>query len=489
MTGRRPILVAPAAGCEMNGKTRQIFLGGQITSLFGDGLALLAVPLLVLQLTRSPLLAAMALAVRSAGYLLVGLPAGPIVERLDARSVLIGADVIRAALFVALGILAGLHACPVALALGLAFGAACASVFFDAALAVTVQDLFPGKHVLPANAALETASQLSRVLGPAAAGVLIAAVGVDAVLLIDAGTFVVALLTVTIIKRQAGSVPAPSRAGPITKGLVRDFVAGIRYLRMQHPTIDLTIVIAAVNLCLAADTLIVFFAKISLGLTPVLVSVVVAAGGCGGVLGALAAPRLDRRFRRLSLISVAVLIAALALAAMAVARAWWELAAANAGMIFCTALAGLLFRSLRQESIPRAMLGRVTVAVRTVFLAATPLGTLIVGSAATAAGNNPRPVFLGAGLLLVFVVALAWFTNLRTAAVGGQPRDAGPGGLTADQEPSHPIKSPPYSGGLPPSDHLVQAHASPLGRGTVNDCERSRIGHMERTAASGPGRQ
>ncbi|MQA95699.1 MAG: hypothetical protein GEV11_13990 [Streptosporangiales bacterium] len=50
----------------------------------------------------------------------------------------------------------------------------CASVFFDAALAVTVQDLLPGGRVLPANATLETAAQLSRVLGPAAAGILIA---------------------------------------------------------------------------------------------------------------------------------------------------------------------------------------------------------------------------------------------------------------------------------------------------------------------------
>jgi MFS family permease len=401
----------------VNGRTRRIFLGGQITSLFGDGLALLALPLLVLQLTRNPLLAGLASAVRAVGYLLVGLPAGPIVDRLDSRSVLIGVDVIRAALFLALAILAGFRACPVTLALGLAFGAACAAVFFDAALAVTVQDLFPGEHVLPANAALETASQLARVLGPAAAGVLIAAVGVDAVLLLNAGTFVVALLTVTIVKRQAGSVPAELRAGPVTQGLVREFVAGIRYLRMQHPTIDLTIVMAAVNLCLAADTLIIFFAKIGLGLTPVLISAVIAAGGCGGVLGALAAPRLDRRFRRLSLMSVSVLIAALAVATMAVASAWWELATANAVMIFCTALAGLLFRSLRQELIPRAMLGRVTVTVRTVFLAATPLGTLIAGSVAAAAGDNPRPVFAGAGLLLVFVIATAWYMCLRTAEV------------------------------------------------------------------------
>jgi hypothetical protein len=61
----------------------RIFLGGQAVSMLGDGLAALAIPLLVLQLTGSPVAAALASAPRSIGYLVAGLPAG--VLRLGAR--------------------------------------------------------------------------------------------------------------------------------------------------------------------------------------------------------------------------------------------------------------------------------------------------------------------------------------------------------------------------------------------------------------------
>ena len=56
---------------------RRIFLGGQVISMIGDGLALLAVPLLILRLTHDPLAAGLAVAMRSVGYLAVGAPAGP----------------------------------------------------------------------------------------------------------------------------------------------------------------------------------------------------------------------------------------------------------------------------------------------------------------------------------------------------------------------------------------------------------------------------
>jgi hypothetical protein len=46
-----------------------VFLAGQAVSLLGDGLAILAIPLLVLQLTRSPVAAGLASAPRTIGYL------------------------------------------------------------------------------------------------------------------------------------------------------------------------------------------------------------------------------------------------------------------------------------------------------------------------------------------------------------------------------------------------------------------------------------
>src|SRR6516225_12221005 len=81
---------------------RGVFLSGQAVSLLGDGLAVLAVPLLVLDLTRNPLVSALSAASVTIGYLMVGLPAGVLVDRLDAWRVLLVTDALRAAAFAAL---------------------------------------------------------------------------------------------------------------------------------------------------------------------------------------------------------------------------------------------------------------------------------------------------------------------------------------------------------------------------------------------------
>lgn len=63
--------------------------------MLGNGLAVLAIPLLVLQLMRSPVLAVLGTLPGSAGYLVIGLPAGVAVDRMDPARVLAGADAVR----------------------------------------------------------------------------------------------------------------------------------------------------------------------------------------------------------------------------------------------------------------------------------------------------------------------------------------------------------------------------------------------------------
>ena len=399
---------------------RRIFLGGQVISMIGDGLALLAVPLLILRLTHDPLAAGLAVAMRSVGYLAVGAPAGPIVDRLNAWLVLVTADAVRAVAFTVLGVFAWLQVRQIALLLAISFVSACASVFFDAALAVTVQDLFPRERVLPANSAIETATQLSRVIGPAAAGVLASTAGVQVALWVDAATFAVSLATVGFVFGPGRTdMPARRRPGPraIRHGAIRmisrDFAAGLRYLRAQRLIFTLTVLFAITNLCLGVDTLLVFYGQINLRLTPITISAVIAAGGAAGILGALIAPRLDARFARVPLVATTIAIASCAVTAMAAARSWWALAVANALLIFASSQGGLLVRSIRQELVPRELLGRVTAAARTIFVSATPVGALIAGLGTRAAGNDPRCVFLGAGCLLALAIAVAWFSTLR----------------------------------------------------------------------------
>ena len=158
-----------------------MFLSGQAVSLLGDGLAVLAIPLLVLGLTRSPLISALSAASVTLGYLAVGLPAGVLVDRLDAWRVLVVTDAARAIAF------AGLYLLWVT-------GAARLWVIMTA-LDTVVKDLVPGPRLIRANSVLELASQAALVAGPAVVGVLAAAGELGAALLADAVTFGVSLAT------------------------------------------------------------------------------------------------------------------------------------------------------------------------------------------------------------------------------------------------------------------------------------------------------
>ena len=75
-------------------------------------------------------------------------------------------------------------------------------------------------------------------------------------------------------------------------------------------------------------------------------------------------------------------------------------------------------RTQRQRIVPRAMLGRVTSGVRVLFLAVDPVGVVLVGTATSALGGDPRPVFLAAGTVTA-AAAAGWLAGLRRVGWGG----------------------------------------------------------------------
>jgi MFS family permease len=398
---------------------RGVFLSGQAVSLLGDGLAVLAVPLLVLDLSRSPLISALSAASVTVGYLVVGLPAGVLVDRMDAWRVLLVTDALRAALFAALFGFATAGVLTVWLVLVIAFAAGACSVFFQTALVVVVKDLFPAAGLIRANSVLELASQVSLVVGPAVVGVLAAIGSIRLALLADALTFVVSLLSLLAVGRWRPG-PHASRGRRGWHGMGTDLREGLRYLASVRVLVILTAVQMVVNLCLAVEKLIIFYSRDTLGLTSSLVAVVVAAGGVGGIAGALSASRLAGWIGEIRLVVIAIAAAGLAIAAMSVTGSALPLAVANLAYAWALVVASLVNRTQRQRIVPREMLGRVTSGARVLFLAVDPLGVVIAGTATSALGGDPRPVFLAAGTVIVATAAAGWLAGLRRAAAPGQ---------------------------------------------------------------------
>ena len=384
----------------------------------------------MLDLSRSPLVSALSAASVTVGYLVVGLPAGVLVDRVDPWRVLVLTDALRAAAFAALFGFAAAGLLAVWLVLAIAFVAGACSVFSQTALAVVVRDLFPAAGLIRANSLLELASQLSLVAGPAVVGVLAAVGSISLALLADAMTFVVSLLSLFAVGRwrPARAARPARRTGRGWRGIGADLRAGLRYVASVRVLVILTAVQMVVNLCLAVEKLIVFYARDTLALTPSLVAVVVAAGGAGGVAGALSASRLAGWIGEIRLIVTAIVAAGVAIAAMSAAGSAPSLMAANCAYTWALVVASLVNRTQRQRIVPRAMLGRVTSGVRALFLAVDPIGVVIAGTATSALGGDPRPVFLAAGAIIVVAAVAGWLAGLRTAGQdgGGARRRASP---------------------------------------------------------------
>ncbi|MEV6429734.1 MFS transporter [Nocardia sp. NPDC051463] len=390
----------------------RLFLAGQAVSLLGDGLAILAIPLLVLDLTHNPAAAALASVPRAVGYLVAGLPAGPLIDRTNPWHVLIAADVVRVAIFATLFGLSVSATASVGVILALALASGVAGVFFETALSVAVRDRYRDRELLRANSFLETASQSSILLGPMMVGLLAVSVGLGSALLVNAATFVVSLATLWTTSRRATPERETDDAAP-WRQLGAEFREGLRYLATSSVLVWLAALAVISNLCLGAATLLVFFARDYLGASTWLVGSAAAGGGLGGVLGAATAPAVIARFRPVPLCATATLLTGIALASASVAANIWWLTVSNAVLVWADVLASIVVRTLRQRIVPRELLGRVTGAVRWVVLATTPMGAAVAGLLTRLADNDPRPAFLVAGAVLGVSTPVIWAIGLR----------------------------------------------------------------------------
>jgi hypothetical protein len=185
---------------------------GESVSLLGDQFHLVALSWLVLGLTGSGLALGTVLfaaAVPRGIFVLLG---GVLSDRFSPRALMFWSNLIRAAVTTVIAALvlgARIEIWQLVLA-GVLFGTV--DAFFYPAISTIVARLVPVEQLAPANAMLQGTQQLMGTIGPAVAGVAIAAVGVGAAFVVDAASFAIAALAVWLVAgvRGATADPAPS---------------------------------------------------------------------------------------------------------------------------------------------------------------------------------------------------------------------------------------------------------------------------------------
>jgi MFS family permease len=378
---------------------------GQTVSALGTQVSMVALPLIaVLVLHVGPLELGILAALETVPYLVLSLPAGALVDRVDHRATMIACDVGRAvalsAMTVAmvLGVLSIGLLCLVAVVLG------SLSVFFTVAYTSYLAAILPADRLVAGNQRLELSESAARVAGPSIGGTLLAVAGGAAATALDSLSYLVSALAIVGSRRPIAARPATTPQ----VGFVESMGAGLRHVLRDRILRDLAGSTAIFNLGSGMIlAVVVLFATRDLGLDAAGFGLVYGVGNVGFVLGAVLVGVMTKRFGVGRTFALSSFASAGAMILMAAAGSGSAVALLFAGR-FVGAVATPVYNvaalSLRQARVDEAIMGRVNGTFQFVEWGALPIGSLVGGVLGTV--MDPRAALAAAAVC--GVVSAVW---------------------------------------------------------------------------------
>jgi len=391
--------------------------GGQALSQFGSQITELALPVLavlVLQATEAQVGYLNAAAM--AAFLVVGLPAGAWIDRMRKRHVMIWADAVRALALAAVpvlfltGGLAMWHLYAVALVVGVA------TVFFDVSYQSIVPSLVRPDQIAEANGKLESTQQLAGLTGPAVAGGLVGLITAPLAVLTTVGTYVASLIAL-VRTRDHETLRAPEDRAPLHREIAEGlaWVFGNRFLRRIVATTGISNLFSTFIFTLMP----IYYLRI-IGFTPAVMGLVFSLTAVGGLLGAIATPRIvarvgEARAIPLSAIAFSLSVIPFPLAVLLPTPAAFALLVAQGFvMSFAVLVYNITQVTFRQRITPSRLLGRMNASIRFCVWGVMPLSALAAGWLGTWLGTVPA-LWIGAAgsVVSALPVVLGPFWRVR----------------------------------------------------------------------------
>lgn len=370
------------------------------------------VPLLVIALTGSGLMVGVVGILQTLPDLVLGLPAGALADRWDRRAMIIWSDLGRAVLTALIPIAAMLGWDVMAMVLLVTFPINALRVVFLAAWTAVMPSLVRAEDVGAAGGYAEALFNLSYIVGPAMAGILVSTVGAAPALAIDAASFFVSAVSLMLIRRPLRA----ERAGEPTH-LVQDIREGVRYLFAEpvlRAAVPFWTAISVITAPLSAAA--IYMLTVDRGQSSDAVGITLSFYGLGALIGALVAARLMRgRLGWLMLWSNAV--TGLAILASALIREPIAQPPLVAVVGASGSLALVAYLTLRTTIPPGRLLGRVGSTARTISVGLQPVG-MLVGGLLLDLLRGEGTFIVTAVLLLVASACFAASRPLRGAVAG-----------------------------------------------------------------------
>jgi predicted MFS family arabinose efflux permease len=360
----------------------RLLAGGQFTSTIGDYCYAVALPWLVLSSHGGAILLGTVLACYGVPRTVLIPVGGVLADKVGPRTVMLAADAARCVLVAGLVVLAARHTASLAVLGPIAAGLGAGEGLFIPASYSIMPSLLDGDQLATGNATSAAAMQAGSLLGPALGGALVATTRASTwAFAIDAGSFAVSALTLTLIPRRAADGTVSAAADEAAEAGAGDGGdQGVLALLKRSRVLQvILVVVVAANLAGGGES------EVAL---PSLAHARFGAGGygallacfaAGAVIGTLAAARTGGLRRPAIFASAMFLVEAVAIALTpylggeAGATAMLFISGATNG------LGNIPLLTVTQKWVSPALLGRIMGAVMLCAFGSFPLSVAVAG--------------------------------------------------------------------------------------------------------------
>jgi len=388
---------------------------GQAVSTAGTQMTLLALPLFVLALTHSAAQAGIVAAIESIPRVVLTLPAGALVDRMDRKRLMIGCDVLRmfALGSIPLALVAGHLAMPLIYGAALIIGA-CSAIFWLARVSAMPR-VVPPEQLGAAVARSEFAEGAAILAGPPLAGLLFG-IGRAFPFFVDAISYGVSALSLRFIRIPFQSEHKKEPLSP------RAMLDGMRWLWRTPLMRFMALIYAGFSLSNGTELALIVRAQ-DLHATPFIIGLIFAAGGVGGLLGAVLAEPIQRRFRFGQVLPILAWGYPITWLLFGLVPSPLLMALVEVVSMIVDQIYDVVWPSYRMAMIPDALQGRVMSAYRVIMLSMQPVGLFAGGLLVQRVGAG-HTLLLAAAVEAVLAVATTLSPHVRHAPPVGdlEPR-------------------------------------------------------------------
>lgn len=364
----------------------------------------LALPLVILYYTKSPILMGICYALGFLAEFLVGYFGGALVDSFNRRKTLIIIAMSQAGLISLIPILHSLDMLYIPILLLIAFFVDFLLALYGIADISIIPEIVKKKDLPKANSYMQISMSIATSIGPSLAGLLLTIIGLFNSLWITFSGFILLLFSLRLITYKS-----KINTNINTKEIFKKSYEGLKYTWSNNLYRSILIWNLFINFGLTGAVLMIIFRlKEELFLSSIQIGIIYTMSAIGGIIAGSLLPFISKKFKSGNILIFSSMLTALSLLGLFAIQNWILVGILNAVLMGSVALNSRLISLFYQTNVPIDHLGRVLSASRLISTILAPISVLLAGALSN---NYGSPIVFLSGSIIIFLTNILAFKS------------------------------------------------------------------------------